>query len=175
MTTRPSHALGAALPTVGFSTFASLDAAFDAARGGGSVTLPTESSVNVETKTVTVGADETLQTYEVPAYFDMMVAGSAVSLKLNAEATPTLAPAEPGDEPPFTVGDTAVTVVPGNVKDGLYYGLAVSTNLTAGFSAPAKWVRAANGRVVLQKEKDAAANGEFYKVCVSDIDESAKQ
>ena len=175
VTTRPSQALAAALPTVGFSTFASLDAAFDAARGGGSVTLPTESSVNVETKTVTVGADETLQTYEVPAYFDMTVAGSAVSLKLNAEATPTLATAEPGDEPPFTVGDTAVTVVPGNVKDGLYYGLAVSTNLTAGFSAPAKWVRAANGRVVLQKEKDAAANGEFYKVCVSDIDESAKQ
>ena len=171
----PSAAAAAVLSKVGFSTFASLDAAFDAARGGGSVTLPTESSVNVETKTVTVGADETLQTYEVPAYFDMMVAGSAVSLKLNAEATPTLAPAEPGEEPPFTVGDTAVTVVPGNVKDGLYYGLAVSTNLTAGFSAPAKWVRAENGKVVLQKEKDAAANGEFYKVCVSDIDESVKQ
>ena len=67
-----------------------------------------------------------------------------------------------------------VTIVPSNVKDGLYYGLAVSTNLTVGFSAPTEWVRAENGRVVLEKAKDASSNGEFYKVRVSDIDESTK-
>jgi hypothetical protein len=72
------------------------------------------------------------------------------------------------------VSDTTVTVVPGNVIEGLYYGLAVSTNLTTGFSAPTEWVRAGNGRVVLEKSKNAAAKGEFYKVRVSDIDETAK-
>ena len=172
----PSDAVAAALPKVGFSAYASLDAAFDAARGGGAVTLPAESSVNAETKTVTVGtaADETLQTYEVPAYFDMNVSNGAVSLALNAAATPTLAAADSGEEPSFAVSDTTVTVVPGNVIDGLYYGLAVSTNLTDGFSAPTEWVRANNGRVVLEKTKNAAAQGEFYKVRVSDIDETAK-
>ena len=172
----PSDAVAAALPKVGFSAYASLDAAFDAARGGGAVTLPAESSVNAETKTVTVGsaANETLQTYEVPAYFDMNVSNGAVSLALNAAAAPTLTATSLGEEPPFTVGETTVTIVPGNVINGLYYGLAVSTNLTAGFSAPTEWVRAENGRVVLEKEKSAAAKGEFYKVRVSDIDETAK-
>lgn len=172
----PSASAAVALPSVSGAAYVSLDAAFDAARGGGSVTLPVQSSVNTATKTVTVGtaADETLQTYEVPDHFDMAVSGSAVSLTLNATATPTLAAADPGDDPPFAVNDTTVTVMPGNVKDGLYYGLAVSTNLTTGFSAPAEWVRAANGRVVLEKAKNAAVTGEFYKVRVSDIDESTK-
>jgi len=172
----PSASAAAALPKVGFSAYASLDAAFDAARGGGAVTLPAESSVNAETKTVTVGsaADETLQTYEVPAYFDMNVSNGAVSLALNAAAAPTLTATSLGEEPPFTVSETTVTIVPGNVINGLYYGLAVSTNLTAGFSAPTEWVRAENGRVVLEKAKNAAATGEFYKVRVSDIDETAQ-
>ena len=172
----PSDAAAAALPTVGFSTFANLDAAFEAARGGGSVKLPEQSSVNAATKTVTVGsvADETLQTYEVPTYFDMKVSNGAVSLALNAAAAPTLAATSQEEEPPFTVGETTVTIVPGNVINGLYYGLSVSTNLTAGFSAPTEWVRAENGRVVLEKAKNTAATGEFYKVRVSDIDESTK-
>ena len=172
----PSDAVAAALPKVGFSTFANLEAAFEAARGGGSVKLPEQASVNAATKTVTVGAaaDETLQTYEVPAYFDMAVSGGAVSLTLNATATPTLAATGTEEEPPFTVDDDKITIVPGNVINGLYYGLAVSTNLTTGFSAPTEWVRAGNGSVVLEKAKNAAATGEFYKVCVSDIDESAK-
>ena len=172
----PSDAVAAALPKVGFLTYASLESAFDAARGGGSVKLPEQASVDAATKTVTVGAaaDETLQTYEVPAYFDMAVSGGAVSLTLNAAATPTLAATGTEEEPPFTVSDDKVTLVPGNVIDGLYYGLAVSTNLTTGFSAPTEWVRAENGKVILEKAKDTAATGEFYKVCVSDIDESAK-
>ena len=172
----PLEACTAALPKVGYSTYASLDAAFDAARGGGSVMLPVQSSVDTATKTVTVGtaADETLQTYEVPAYFDMTISGDAVKLTLNAVATPTLAAAVSEEEPPFTVSDTMVTVIPGNVIDGLYYGLAVSTNLTGRYSAPTEWVRAENGKVVLEKAKNAAASGEFYKVRVSDIDESAK-
>ena len=176
MTARPSLSAAAALPAVGFSTYASLGAAFDAARGGGSVMLPVQSSVDTATKTITVGtaADETLQTYEVPAYFDMAVSGDAVKLTLNATATPTLTAAVSGEEPPFTVSDTTVTVIPGNVIDGLYYGLAVSTDLASGFSAPTEWVRAENGKVVLEKAKDAAVSGEFYKVRVSDIDESAK-
>ena len=138
--------------------------------------LPVQSSVDTATKTITVGtaADETLQTYEVPAYFDMAVSGDAVKLTLNATATPTLTAAVSEEEPPFTVSDTTVTVIPGNVIDGLYYGLAVSTDLASGFSAPTEWVRAENGKVVLEKAKDAAVSGEFYKVRVSDIDESAK-
>ena len=172
----PSDTAAAALPIVGFSTFANLDAAFESARGGGSVKLPEQASVDTVTKTVTVGsmADETLQTYEVPAYFDMNVSNGAVSLALNAAAAPTLTATGLEEEPPFTVGETTVTIVPGNVINGLYYGLAVSTNLTAGFSAPTEWGRAENGRVVLVKAKNAAATGEFYKVRVSDIDESAK-
>ena len=173
---RPSESSIAALPKVGFTTYANLDAAFDAARGGGAVTLPVESSVDEGTKTVTVGTavDETLQTYEVPAHFDMVVSGGAVSLKLNATAAPTLVVSGEMSEPPFTVSDTTVTVVPGNVIAGLYYGLAVSTDLVSGFSAPTEWVRAENGRVVLEKAKNAAASSEFYKVRVSDVDESAK-
>ena len=176
----PSATAEAFLPTVAGAAYSSLNAAFDAARGGGSVTLPLESSVNAETKTVTVGTVEagTLQTYVVPAYFDMTVSGSSVTLALNAAATPTLVAPDPGDESapkPFAVDDTKVTVVPGNVIDGLYYGLAVSTNLTEGFSAPTEWVRAANGTVVLEKAKSVTANGEFYRVRVSDIDESMKQ
>ncbi len=138
--------------------------------------MPEQASVDTATKTVTVGsmADGTLQTYEVPAYFDMNVSNGAVSLALNAAAAPTLTATGLEEEPPFTVGETTVTIVPGNVINGLYYGLAVSTNLTAGFSAPTEWVRAENGRVVLVKAKNAAATGEFYKVRVSDIDESAK-
>ena len=176
MTARPSPSAVAAFPAVGFSTYASLDAAFDAARGGGSVMLPVQSSVDTAAKTVTVGtaADETLQMYEVPAYFDMAVSGNAVKLTLNAMATPMLAAAVSGEEPPFTVSDTKVTVIPGNVIDGLYYGLAISTDLASGFSNPTEWVRAENGRVVLEKAKDTAASGEFYKVRVSDVDESAK-
>ena len=172
----PSDTGAAALPKVGFSAFANLEAAFEAARGGGSVKLPEQANVDTETKMVMVGAveSETLQVYEVPAYFDMSVSGGAVSLTLNAAATPTLTATGTEEEPPFTVGDGKVTVIPGNVIDGLYYGLAVSTNLKAGFSAPTEWVRAENGRVVLEKAKNTAAAGEFYKVCVSDIDESAK-
>ena len=172
----PSDTAAAVLPTVGFSTFANLDAAFDAARGGGSVKLPEQSSVDMVTKTVTVGSavDETLQTYNVPAYFDMNVSGGAVSLALNATAAPTLVPTSGTEAPPFTVSDTTVMIVPGNVIDGLYYGLAVSTNLTTGFSAPTEWVRAGNGRVVLEKTKNTATTGEFYKVRVSDVDESEK-
>ena len=172
----PSETCAASLPKVGFSTYASLDAAFDAARGGGSVKLPEQSSVDVQAKTVTIGtaADETLQTYEVPAYFDMAVSGNAVKLTLNALATPMLVAAVSGEELPFTVSDTTVTVIPGNVIDGLYYGLAVSTDPSADFAAPTEWVRAENGRVVLEKAKNATVSGEFYKVHVSDVDESAK-
>jgi len=172
----PSEACMAALPKVGLSTYASLDAAFEAARGGGSVKLPEQANVDAATKTVTVGTaeDETLQTYEVPAYFDMNVSNGTVSLTLNTAAAPTLVATSQTEDPPLTVGETTVTIVPGNVIDGLYYGLAVSTNLTTGFSAPTEWVRAENGRVVLEKAKNTAATGEFYKVRVSDIDESAK-
>ena len=172
----PSDTAAAVLPTVGFSTFANLDAAFDAARGGGSVKLPEQSSVDMVTKTVTVGTveDETLQTYEVPAYFDMNISAGAVSLMLNEKATPTLMVTGLTEESPFTVSDTTVTIVPGNVIDGLYYGLSVSTNLTVGFSVPTEWVRAGNGRVVLEKTKNTAVTGEFYKVRVSDVDESEK-
>ena len=138
--------------------------------------MPEQASVDAQAKTVTIGtaADETLQTYEVPAYFDMAVSGDAVKLTLNAVATPTVAAAVSEEEQPLTVSDTTVTVVPGNVIDGLYYGLAVSTDLASGFSDPTEWVRAENGRVVLEKAKDAAASGEFYKVRVSDVDELAK-
>ena len=172
----PSQSIVRALPVVDGATYSSLDAAFDAARGGGSVMLPEQSSVNQNTKTVTVGAvaDGTLQTYEVPTHFDMVASVGSISLKLNATAAPTLVASDVLLESPLTVSDTTVTVVPGNVIDGLYYGLAVSTNLTAGFSAPTEWVRAEKGRVVLEKARDTTVSGEFYKVRVSDIDESAK-
>ena len=49
----PSETQAAALPKVGYSAYASLDAAFDAARGGGSVMLPVQSSIDTATKTVT--------------------------------------------------------------------------------------------------------------------------
>ena len=74
----------------------------------------------------------------------------------------------------FTVGATSVTVVTGSVIDGLYYGLSVSTDLADGFAAPTEWVRAENGRVVLEKAKNAAAARAFYKVRVSDVDETKK-
>ena len=174
----PSAARAAALPKVGYSSYANLEAAFDAARGGGSVTLPEMASVNTETKTVTVGTaeTETLQTYVVPAYFDMAVSGSSVRLSLNAAATPTLAPIPGGEsaQKPFEVSDSKVTIVPSNVIDGLYYGIATSPNLNSEFAAPTEWVRAVNGTVVLEKAKSVGVIGEFYRVRVSDVDEAAR-
>ena len=58
-------------------------------------------------------------------------------------------------------------VVPGNVIDGLYYGLLSATDLAKGFSEPKTWVRAENGSVVLEAVKTGGAG--FYKVKVSDI------
>ena len=176
----PSAARAATIPKVGHSSYANLEAAFVASRGGGSVTLPEVSSVDTGTKTVTVGTaeDGTLQTYVVPAYFDMAVSGSSVRLSLNAAATPTVAALpkpNDGDAPkPIEVGANKVTVVPSNVIDGLYYGLAVSKDINSDFAAPTEWVRAVNGTVVLERERSAGATCEFYRVRVSDADEAAR-
>ncbi len=67
----------------------------------------------------------------------------------------------------FSVGGASVTVVPGNVAVGLYYGLCVSTNLAAGFAEPAEWTLATNGVVVLERPMNPLAEAEFYKIKVS--------
>ncbi len=172
----PAPTLMAALPTVDGQFVATLADAFETARGGKAVLLPASGTVDPATKTITIGtaADETEQTYTVPAHFDMSVSGQAVTLALNQTAAPTLGTNADSELPPLTVTDTCVTIVPGNVIDGLYYGLSTASSLTKGFSKPTQWIRAEGGTVVLQAEKNAAAKAGFYKVCVSDVDEAAR-
>lgn len=172
----PAPALMAALPTVDGQFVATLADAFETARGGKAVLLPASGTVDPATKTITIGtaADETEQTFTVPAHFDMSVSGQAVTLALNQTAAPTLGTNADSELPPLTVTDTCVTIVPGNVIDGLYYGLSTASSLTKGFSKPTQWIRAEGGTVVLQAEKNAAAKAGFYKVCVSDVDEAAR-
>lgn len=125
--------------------------------------------IDEASKSVSVGSGEsgTLQTYVVPVYYDMVVSGSSVSLTLNAVATPTFTADPASAMKPFSVDGDKVTVVPGNVIDGLYYGLLSATDLAKGFSEPKTWVRAENGSVVLEAVKTGGAG--FYKVKVSDI------
>ena len=164
----PAAALAASLPKVGGDMFASLDGAFFAARGGKAVTLPEESCVDAAAKRVTIGTDAagTLQTYAVPEYFDMSVSGKNVVLALNAAAAPTIAAS--GEDSPFSVTSTTVRIVPGNVIDGLWYGIAAAEDVSGGFSAPAEWVCARSGKVVLERTRKPAAKGEFFKIVVSD-------
>lgn len=165
----PSHTMISILPSVDGNFYASLTDAFEMARGGNTVLLPEEGMIDEASKSVSVGSGEsgTLQTYVVPVYYDMVVSGSSVSLTLNAVATPTFTADPASAMKPFSVDGDKVTVVPGNVIDGLYYGLLSATDLAKGFSEPKIWVRAENGSVVLEAVKTGGAG--FYKVKVSDI------
>ena len=107
------------------------------------------------------------QSYQWPEWYDLVQNGSSVSLTLNAVATPTFTADPASAMKPFSVDGDKVTVVPGNVIDGLYYGLLSATDLAKGFSEPKTWVRAENGSVVLEAVKTGGAG--FYKVKVSDI------
>ncbi len=62
----------------------------------------------------------------------------------------------------ISVAADTVTVVPGNVVDGCYYGLATAPSPTAAFAAPTSWVRAENGSAVLTAPKSGGAA--FFKV-----------
>ena len=52
--------------------------------------------------------------------------------------------------------------------DGLWYGIAAAEDVSGGFSAPAEWVCARSGKVVLERTRKPAAKGEFFKIVVSD-------
>lgn len=165
----PGAADLAVFPTVKGVCYASLDAAVDSARGGQSVTLPASAVVDAEAKTIAVGSEEagTLQTYQVPTWYDLNRNGSTVAFALNAAATPVLTADAESETKPLTVEDDKIVIVPGNVIDGLYYGLQSATDLAEGFDEPTTWVRAENGSVVLEAEKSAAAA--FFRVKVTDI------
>lgn len=165
----PGAARRAVLPAVGDVYYASLKAAFDAARGGREIALPAAATVDGASRTITVGETSSgnSQSYQWPEWYDLVQNGSSVSLTLNAVATPTFTADPASAMKPFSVDGDKVTVVPGNVIDGLYYGLLSATDLAKGFSEPKTWVRAENGSVVLEAVKTGGAG--FYKVKVSDI------
>lgn len=165
----PGQAELAVLPLVDGIVYASLPAAVEAARGGRSIELPTSATVDVETKTVTVGTEEagSVQSYQFPAWYDLTQTGSSVSFALNAVATPILEADPESETKPFLVETDKVVIVPGNVINGLYYGLQSTADLAEGFAEPETWVRAENGTVVLEAAK--AGDAGFYKVKVSDI------
>lgn len=167
----PGAARRAVLPAVGDVYYASLKAAFDAARGGREIALPAAATVDGASRTITVGETSSgdSQSYQWPEWYDLVQNGSSVSLTLNAVATPTFTADPASAMKPFSVDGDKVTVVPGNVIDGLYYGLLSATDLAKGFSEPKTWVRAENGSVVLEAVKTGGAG--FYKVKVSDIAE----
>ena len=167
----PGAARRAVLPAVGDVYYASLKAAFDAARGGREIALPAAATVDEASRTITVGESSSgdSQSYQWPEWYDLVQNGSSVSLTLNAVATPTFTADPASAMKPFSVDGDKVTVVPGNVIDGLYYGLLSATDLAKGFSEPKIWVRAENGSVVLEAAK--AGTSGFYKVKVSDTAE----
>ena len=167
----PGAARRAVLPAVGDVYYASLKAAFDAARGGREIALPAAATVDEASRTITVGETSSgdSQSYQWPEWYDLVQNGSSVSLTLNAVATPTFTADPASAMKPFSVDGDKVTVVPGNVIDGLYYGLLSATDLAKGFSEPKIWVRAENGSVVLEAAK--AGTSGFYKVKVSDTAE----
>lgn len=167
----PGAARRAVLPAVGNVYYASLKAAFDAARGGREIALPAAATVDGASRTITVGETSSgdSQSYQWPEWYDLVQNGSSVSLTLNAVATPTFTADPASAMKPFSVDGDKVTVVPGNVIDGLYYGLLSATDLAKGFSEPKIWVRAENGSVVLEAAK--AGTSGFYKVKVSDAAE----
>ncbi len=164
----PGAARRAMLPAVGDVYYASLKAAFDAARGGREITLPSAATVDVASRTIeTGGGVGDSQRYQWPEWYDLVQKGASVSFTLNAVATPTFTANPASGMEPFSVDGDKVTVVPGNVIDGLYYGLLSATDLAKGFSEPQTWVRAENGSVVLEAVKTGTAG--FYKVKVSDV------
>lgn len=167
----PGAARRAVLPAVGDVYYASLKAAFDAARGGREIALPAAATVDEASRTITVGETSSgdSQSYQWPEWYDLVQNGSSVSLTLNAVATPTFTADPASAMKPFSVDGDKVTVIPGNVIDGLYYGLLSATDLAKGFSEPKIWVRAENGSVVLEAVKTGGAG--FYKVKVSDTAE----
>ncbi len=165
----PGAARRVVLPSVGDVYYASLKAAFDAARGGREIALPSAATVDVVSRTITVGETSSgdSQSYRWPEWYDLVQNGLSVTFTLNAVATPTFTANPVSGMKPFSVDGDKVTVVPGNVIDGLYYGLLSATDLAKGFSEPQTWVRAENGSVVLEAVKTGDTG--FYKVRVSDI------
>ena len=87
----PGAARRAVLPAVGDVYYASLKAAFDAARGGREIALPAAATVDGASRTITVGETSSgdSQSYQWPEWYDLVQNGSSVSLTLNAVATPT--------------------------------------------------------------------------------------
>lgn len=157
-----------ALPLVDGVVYAALPAAVEAARGGRSIDLPASSTIDAETKTITVGTEEagSVQSYQFPAWYDLTQTGSSVTFALNALAAPTLEADPESETKPFSVEGDKVVIVPGNVINGLYYGLQSTDSLAEGFAEPTTWVRAENGSVVLEAAKTGTSG--FYKVKVSD-------
>ena len=78
---------------------------------------------------------------------------------------PPVDPSEPPTIAGISVTDDAVTVVPGNVVDGLYYGLAVAATPAGPFVPPTSWIRAENGSAVLTAPK--SGDRAFFKVVVT--------
>ena len=78
---------------------------------------------------------------------------------------PVAAPLEAPTIARISVTADTVTIVPGNVVDGLFYGLAAAGTPAGPFTPPTVWVRAENGAPVLTAPKSGAAA--FFKVVVT--------
>ena len=162
---------------VGDAAYSEISAAVDAARGGKSLTM-NESFVkafDVAEGSITFGSEGNTVKYIFPGYYSISVAVSnglvAVTASLKeARVRPTFVLDGESARKPFSVEGNRVVIVPGNVIDGLYYGISATSDLSVRFSAPVRWVRAENGTVTLDAETCGMSG--FYKVRVSDIDES---
>lgn len=160
--------------------YADMNAAMDAAKGGKSIVLNSSfvKSVASDGHVVTLGTGEDTATYEFPAYYDVVVVTNngvvSMTATLNEEKVrPTLAREDETGRKTFSLVNGKALIVPGNVVDGLYYGIASASSLVSGFSDPVTWVRAENGTVTLEAPAEGPSG--FYRVCVSDEDESMIQ
>ena len=84
---------------------------------------------------------------------------------VSAWTFPVAAPLVAPTVESISVTADVVTVVPGNVVDGLFYGLAAATTPAGPFAPPTSWVRAENGSAVLTAPKSGDAA--FFKVVVT--------
>ena len=177
--TRPTAALVASSATdfvqVGKTMYADMPAAMAAAKGGKNILLNESFVQSIAGRSITLGNGTENETFDFPDYYDLAVTtvNGIVSLSATLDADkvrPTLTAGGEGNVQPFTLADGKVTIVPGNVIDGLFYGLSETTSLDAAFLDPVTWVKAENGTVTL--EAPVRGTECFFKVRVSDVDEN---
>ena len=115
-----------------------------------------------------VAADYTaLFTAVVKANNDVVVElneGGTNALKAAATTIETAVAGKLDDIAAATAGNSVSVTVTVGVKNGFWYGVAATTDLTTmGSTEPTEWVQAKNGSVTIQATKPATGNAAFFQ------------